>query len=252
MPEERNPFAPTPAPTAPPGSAFPFTPAWAGDIQAGIRPEFDPRGSGYDYASALAHGVQRQPVAGGHMSSRDPQTGQSLKGAGHPTFWMGLEGDKQAGYDTFAGPDERVYSTPKPRGPLLRPPSETELEFFHGNRHVGGYASPDGKIVMNPFSGHSPDERKAIMHNELYRLMTRDETIPRFQGKLTNEQKKTLAANPFYWKADPQAQMDTIMGRLISGDPSGGRPSPEQEDYLRMIHPIFEKYRELAIPAEQE
>lgn len=242
MPAAKTPFSIVPPPQAPTGSQFPFYPMWPSDIQAGIRPEFDPRGTGYDYATALAHGVRRDPTPGGHLYSRDPQTGQALKGAGHETFWKGLEGDRQAGYTPFAGPDDRIYSTPTPREPLQRMPHPKELEFFHQNRSVAGYASSDGKIVMNPFANLAPEERHAVMQNELYRLLTRDQVLPRFAGELTSEQAKTLAANPFYSKATPEEQVDTVMGRLLSGDPSAGAPSPEQQKYLDEIGPKFKPF----------
>lgn len=245
---ERNPFSAVPPPRA--MNSNPFQPDWAGDIQAGIRPEFDPQGSGYDYASALAHGIRRDPVAGGHLYSRDPKTGQELKGAAHPTFWMGLQGDKDAGYSTFVGPDQRYYSTPTPKGALQRLPQDHELEFFHANPDVGGYASPDGKIVMNPFSGLGPEERHGVMKNELYRLLARDSVIPRYTGKLSPEQEKSLDENRHYAKADPADRVDTIIGRLLSGDPSAPPATPDQTLYLNMIRPQFDQLVSQHAPME--
>lgn len=247
MASQTNPFQ-IEQPPAPPAQGW--QPMWAEDQQRGLRPGFT---DGYDYWNALKNGVQRGPGMDGHMGSRVPQTGMILKSEDHPTFWKTMQGEREAGYQPFLAPEAgRIYSAEKATGPLLRDPHDSELAFFEKNPGVGGYASPDGKIVMNPFSGHSPEERRAVMHNELYRLMTRDSILPRFTGELTPQQRKMLASNPFYWKSDKQSQLDTIMGRLISGDPSAGAPSPEQEDYLRAVHPLFEQYSTRAIPGSQE
>lgn len=88
-----------------------FKPKWAEDIENGIRPEFDPSGEGYDYATALNEGVRRSSDDG-HMASRAP-SGRILKGAKHPTFHKTLKGEDEAGYEVFVGEDGNLYSRPK-------------------------------------------------------------------------------------------------------------------------------------------
>ena len=56
---------------------------------------FDPKGSGYDYAGA-GFDVTRDSI--GKMSSRNPRTGQILKGRKHPTYDLTKKGEKEAGY----------------------------------------------------------------------------------------------------------------------------------------------------------
>jgi len=46
----------------------------------------------------------------GHMGSRNPQTGQILKGKNHPTFNKTAEGERQAGYEMYKGDDGKYYS----------------------------------------------------------------------------------------------------------------------------------------------
>lgn len=85
---------------------------------------FDPEGSGYDYETALAHGMG--PDETGHWSSREPETGQILKGRGHKTFGLTREGELSAGYRMFKGQDGKYYSAPE-EDDLLR---RNEIEIW--------------------------------------------------------------------------------------------------------------------------
>ena len=76
--------------------------------KTGMVSNFDPEGSGYDYASAEAFGMG--PDADGHYYSRVPETGLLLKGAGHPTFDETLEGEAKAGNAIVQGSDGRYYT----------------------------------------------------------------------------------------------------------------------------------------------
>ena len=70
---------------------------------------FDPEGKGYDYATATKYGLERDPDSG-HFQSREPMTGQILKGKGHETFHLTEQGEKEAGYEIYKGPDGKYYS----------------------------------------------------------------------------------------------------------------------------------------------
>lgn len=69
---------------------------------------FDPEGSGYDMKTALRAGLG--PDETGHWPSRDPESGQILKGRGHKTFYLTEEGEAKAGYKIRKGDDGRYYS----------------------------------------------------------------------------------------------------------------------------------------------
>ena len=69
---------------------------------------FDPEGSGYDYNSARKSGLKRDET--GHYSSRNPVTGQILKGKKHPTFHKTVAGEKAAGYEMYKGDDGKYFS----------------------------------------------------------------------------------------------------------------------------------------------
>ena len=69
---------------------------------------FDPEGEGYDYATALKAGMK--PDKTGHWSSREPKSGQLLKGRKHKTFHKTISGEKKAGYKIYKGKDGKYYS----------------------------------------------------------------------------------------------------------------------------------------------
>lgn len=72
---------------------------------------FDPEGDGYDYTTAAAAGLK--PGADGHWPSRDPRTGQLLKGKKHKTWDLLEQGEARMGMEISRGKDGRYYSQPK-------------------------------------------------------------------------------------------------------------------------------------------
>lgn len=77
-------------------------------IEKRFPPKFDPEGSGYDYETARKAGLG--PDASGHWPSRDPKSGQILKGRGHETFNLTEEGEKKAGMRIRKGEGGRYFS----------------------------------------------------------------------------------------------------------------------------------------------
>jgi len=75
------------------------------------RTKFDPEGSDYDYETAEAAGIT--PDETGHWPSREPKTGQILKGRKHKTYHMTIKGEKAVGYEIYKGSDGKYYSKPK-------------------------------------------------------------------------------------------------------------------------------------------
>jgi len=76
--------------------------------------KFNPEGDGYDYESAKAGGIE--PDKTGHWASRNPRTGQILKGTKHKTFLKTIAGEKKAGYEIYKGTDNKYYSRKLPQG----------------------------------------------------------------------------------------------------------------------------------------
>lgn len=73
---------------------------------AGLRdvaPGFDPFGAGFDTDNSRASGA-RPATSGpnkGHLPSRDPRTGQILKGRAHESFDKAIEEDLGLGFRPF-------------------------------------------------------------------------------------------------------------------------------------------------------
>ena len=72
---------------------------------------FNPEGKGYDYETAKKHNIK--PDSTGHWPSREPKTGQLLKGAKHPTFNKTLAEEKRLGYKVYKGKNGKYYSKKK-------------------------------------------------------------------------------------------------------------------------------------------
>ena len=73
--------------------------------------KFDPEGSGYDYETARKSGMK--PDDTGHWSSREPKTGQILKGRKHKTYSKTVKGEANAGFEIYQGANGRYYSRKK-------------------------------------------------------------------------------------------------------------------------------------------
>ena len=69
---------------------------------------FDPEGEGYDYDTARRSGLS--PDESGHWPSRDPSTGQLLKGARHPTWDKTIEAEERLGNRVTRGEGGRYFS----------------------------------------------------------------------------------------------------------------------------------------------
>ena len=119
---------------------------------------------------------------------------------------------------------------------FLREPYESEHRYFKANPHVGGMADfKTGSIVINPYSKLSDEEKKGVMINEYSRLIMRqNDLLPPF--KLTPEQKEA-----FKDYGDDRSQRETVVGRIISGDPSALNATPEQKEFAEYIKKYFKK-----------
>jgi hypothetical protein len=105
-----------------------------------------------------------------------------------------------------------------------------EDKYFKENPTVTGMAAEDDKIILNPYSTLSDSEKEAVMLNEAARVhMRRHFDPPQFQ--LTPEQQERLGG----YSADPADIRATIAARILSGDPSAGKPTPEQQEYVQKL-----------------
>jgi lysozyme len=105
-----------------------------------------------------------------------------------------------------------------------REPHQSELDYFSQNKNVGGMATEDGKVIINPYTNLSDKEKKAVAMNEYSRLEMWKGKRPTFE--LTPEQRET-----FKDYGSEQDIRETVVGRIVSGDPSAGNITPEQKDF---------------------
>jgi hypothetical protein len=111
----------------------------------------------------------------------------------------------------------------------LREPWPSELDFFRNHRDVAGLAADDNCVVINPYSGRSEQENKAVMLNEAARVvMRRESLIPRFD--LTDEQLEVFGS---YGPID--SIRETIAARILSRDPSALVPTEDQLKFARQL-----------------
>jgi len=77
-----------------------------------IKPStFDPEGTGFDMETANKFGIKPDPT--GHYPSREPKTGQILKGRKHPTFHLTVKGEEEAGFEILKGKGGKFFSRKK-------------------------------------------------------------------------------------------------------------------------------------------
>ena len=112
---------------------------------------------------------------------------------------------------------------------LVRDPSASELQYFGENPTVSGMAAEDGRVILNPNSGLSDDERSSVVMNEAARLHMRSGKLrPAFA--LTEQQKQQFSTY-----GTEQDQRETIAARILSGDPSAGDITPEQRQFAKAL-----------------
>jgi hypothetical protein len=113
----------------------------------------------------------------------------------------------------------------------IRDPFESELNFFRKNKNVGGMATEDGKVILNPFSSLSSAEKEAVALNESARLYMRKIGAPSFL--ITDAQK-----NKFKEYGSEDDIKSTIAARILSNDPSVSNATDEQIKYVnRFLKP---------------
>jgi hypothetical protein len=104
-----------------------------------------------------------------------------------------------------------------------------EADFFRENPHVAGMATEDKRVIINP-QAHPDVDTDMVKLNEAARLFMRHgEHRPGFE--ITPEQGAALSG----YSENPQDIRDTLAARLMTGDPSGGRATPDQTAYVSAL-----------------
>ncbi len=124
----------------------------------------------------------------------------------------------------------------------IRSPYQGELQFFQKNPQVAGMATEDNRIILNPASGLTEQERMAVAQNEALRLFMKQKNFsPDFD--LTDEQMKFFKdMGAAYAKPENKmAARHTILARIMSGDPSAGTPSDAQMQAVKKLKAMLPK-----------
>ena len=119
-------------------------------------------------------------------------------------------------------------------GVPIRPPFKGELDYFRKNPFVAGMAAEDNKIIINPFTQISDQQKQAVAVNEAARvwMRTKKDYVPEFT--LTKQQEQYLDTTT-YRNAPVADRLATIAARLLSGDVSAGVPTAEQNLFVARL-----------------
>lgn len=122
----------------------------------------------------------------------------------------------------------------------IRKPYDTELSYFKNNPTVAGMATEDNKIILNPYSKNTSKEQQAVAKNEAVRLfMNLQNIVPSFD--LTEEQQKFFKGSAY--EKDSIAAKQTIISRILSGDPSAKNVTDEQMKAAKEIEALANSYK---------
>ena len=117
-------------------------------------------------------------------------------------------------------------------GYAVRRPYKSEDTYFALNPNVTGMAAEDGRIVLNPYSGLKYEQQLGVAKNEAIRLFMRENKIdPQF--KVTPEQMKSFQGTDYGTNAPALRQ--TLVARILTGDPSAGNATEEQRKAAQSI-----------------
>lgn len=110
----------------------------------------------------------------------------------------------------------------------LRQPTESESEFFAENPIVAGYAAEDDRVVLRP--GLPPNHAPIVHALEGARIEMR-RNGDSFSAPLTQHQTGLLRKwNARHYLSDPVAARQSVVSRIVSGDPSMSPYTPEQQE----------------------
>jgi hypothetical protein len=125
-------------------------------------------------------------------------------------------------------------------GYAVRTPFKDEDAYFLLNPRVTGMAADDGKIILNPHSGLSYEQKVGVAKNEAIRLFMFENNIdPQF--KVTPEQMKSFAGTNYGEKGKEGFLRQTLVSRILTGDPSAGNVTKEQRNAAESIMQQLQK-----------
>ena len=119
-------------------------------------------------------------------------------------------------------------------GVPIREPFKGELDYFRKNPSVAGMATEDNKVIINPFTQLSEQQKRSVAINEAARvwMRTQKEYAPDFS--LTKQQEQFLDTTT-YRNAPKADRLATIAARLLSNDTSAGVPTADQSLFVARL-----------------
>jgi hypothetical protein len=135
----------------------------------------------------------------------------------------------------------RIYSKTQlaPGGVKVREPSESEKKFFQENPDIPGMATQeDNNVTLNPYMTMDDAKRNSVIKNETARAFMRKQGIqPSFT--LTKAQQSAFSTiNDGKPYGSDQDVRETIVGRIIGGDPSAGVVTQEQQNFANNLKSV--------------
>ena len=127
-------------------------------------------------------------------------------------------------------------------------PDAGTLDYFKKNPTVTGMAiggglngyDGDRRVVVNPYSGLNPEQRKSLIENERLRHFM-DETKPELSFNPTSKQIKSFEGTEYGKPENVNKLKETIVARILTGDASAGDVTPEQKKAADSIRQQWEK-----------
>jgi hypothetical protein len=127
-------------------------------------------------------------------------------------------------------------------------PDAGTLDYFKKNPTVAGMAiggglngyDGDRRVVVNPYSGLNPEQRKGLIENERLRHFM-DETKPELGFSPTSKQIKLFEGTEYGKPENVNKLKETIVARILTGDASAGDVTPEQKKVADSIRQQWEK-----------
>lgn len=116
----------------------------------------------------------------------------------------------------------------------MRKPFKSEMDYFRKNPSVAGMATEDNKVIINPFTQISDQQKQAVAVNEAARvwMRTKKDYAPDFT--LTEQQEQFLNTTT-YRNAPASERLATIAARLLSNDTSAGVPTADQNIFVARL-----------------
>lgn len=130
---------------------------------------------------------------------------------------------------------------PTPPNPLMREygypirqPYPSESDYFKNNPSVAGMAAADNQVTLNPYSKNSAQQQRLVAKNEAIRLWLRENNVsPDF--KISPEQLSYFSTTDYGKPENIDHLRHTIIARALTGDPSVGKLTAEQQSWANMI-----------------